>query len=86
MALFVVGFSFLYPLSTAKALNPFKAIAGTASSLLGFAQNIMGATVSALLAAFIDGTALPMALALAVSGVASAGIYILYQSEERPAG
>ena len=86
MALFVVGFSFLYPLSTAKALNPFKAMAGTASSLLGFAQNIMGAAVSALLAAFIDGTALPMALALAVSGVASAGIYILYQSEERPAG
>ena len=86
MALFVIGFSFLYPLSTAKALNPFKAIAGTASSLLGFMQNIMGAAVSALLAVFIDGTALPISLAIAFCGVASAGVYILYQNNKRPAG
>ena len=86
MALFVIGFSLLYPLSTAKALNPFKAIAGTASSLLGFMQNIMGAAVSALLAVFIDGTALPISLAIAFCGVASAGVYILYQNNKRPAG
>lgn len=86
MALFVIGFSFLYPLSTAKALNPFKAIAGTASSLLGFTQNIMGAGVSALLAVFIDGTALPISLAIAFCGIASAGVYILYQDNKRPSG
>ena len=86
MALFVIGFSFLYPLSTAKALNPFKAIAGTASSLLGFMQNIMGALVSALLAVFIDGTALPISLAIAFCGTASAGVYILYQNDKQPAG
>lgn len=84
MALFVIGFSFLYPLSTAKALNPFKEIAGTASSLLGFTQNIMGAAVSALLAVFIDGTALPISLAVALCGIASAGIYILYQGNKQP--
>ena len=86
MALFVIGFSFLYPLSTAKALNPFKAIAGTASSLLGFMQNIMGALVSALLAVFIDGTALPISLAIAFCGTASAGVYILYHNDKQPAG
>ena len=86
MALFVIGFSFLYPLSTAKALNPFKSIAGTASSLLGFTQNIMGAVVSAVLAVFIDGTALPISLAIAFCGIASAGVYILYQDNKRLAG
>ena len=86
MALFVIGFSFLYPLSTAKALNPFKSIAGTASSLLGFTQNIMGAVVSAVLAVFIDGTALPISLAIAFCGIASAGVYILYQENKRLAG
>ena len=77
MALFVIGFSFFYPLSTAKALTPFSAMTGTASSFLGFSQNLMGAVVSALLALFIDGTAIPMAIAIAICGVASALIYIL---------
>ena len=81
MALFVTGFSFLYPLSTAKALDPFRATAGTASSLLGFSQNIMGAIVSALLAFLGDGTAFPMALGLAICGITSAGIYIFYRSD-----
>ena len=76
MALFIIGFSFFYPLSTAKALTPFSAMTGTASSFLGFAQNLMGAVVSALLALFIDGTAIPMAIAIAICGVASALIYI----------
>ena len=77
MALFVIGFSFFYPLSTAKALTPFSAMTGTASSFLGFVQNLMGAVVSALLALFIDGTAIPMASAIAICGAGSALIYIL---------
>ncbi len=85
MALFVVGFSFLYPLSTAKALTPFKTTAGTASSLLGFTQNIMGALISALLAVFIDGAALPMAIGLALCGVGSAAVYIFYRGGNPPA-
>jgi len=84
MALFVVGFSFLYPLATAKALTPFKTTAGTASSLLGFTQNIMGAVISALLAIFIDGTTLPMAIALALCGVGSAAVYILNRGGNPP--
>ena len=76
MAVFVIGFSFFYPLSTAKALTPFKAMTGTASSFLGFFQNLMGAFVSATLAIFIDGTAIPMAIAIAICGMASALIYV----------
>ena len=85
MALFVVGFSFLYPLSTAKALTPFKTTAGTTSSLLGFTQNIMGALISVLLAVFIDGAALPMAIGLALCGVGSAAVYIFYRGGNPPA-
>ena len=83
MAVFVVGFSFLWPLSTAKALTPFQTMAGTASSLLGFFQNLMGASVSALLALIIDGTALPMTTAIAICGIASALIYILAPSRPK---
>ena len=78
MAIFVVGFSFVWPLSAAKALTPFQRLSGTASSLLGFLQNLMGALVSAVLAVMIDGSALPMAIAIAISGIASAFTYILF--------
>ena len=83
MGVFVIGFSFFYPLSTAKALTPFRTAAGTASSLLGFVQSILGAGVSALLALFIDGTALPMATAVAFCGIASASFYNLIPNRSK---
>ena len=83
MAVFAIGFSLLWPLSTAKALNPFQTMAGTASSFLGFLQNLMGAGVSAVLALIIDGTALPMATTIAICGSASALFYLLIPSRPK---
>ena len=53
---------------------------------LSLAMQILWVRWSALLAVFIDGTALPISLAIAFCGVASAGVYILYQNNKRPAG
>jgi DHA1 family bicyclomycin/chloramphenicol resistance-like MFS transporter len=57
------------PNATAAALSPFPASAGTASSLLGACTFVFGATVSIALGALFDGTARPMAGALALAGL-----------------
>lgn len=86
MAVYMMGFAFLYPLSVAAALSPFTTRAGAASSLLGFLQNMLGAAVSAALAIFIDGTALPMAWAIAFCTVGAALVYGIYLRTGSPTG
>jgi MFS transporter, DHA1 family, multidrug resistance protein len=71
MILYIFGCSFMIPSATAAALSPFPQMAGAASSLLGALPFGLGALVSALLAAAFDGTTRPMALAIAVFGVAA---------------
>jgi len=67
--------SFVIPTATAAALSPFPAIAGTASSLIGAAQFLLGAIVSAGLAAAFDGSARPLAGVAALGGACAALIY-----------
>ena len=51
------AFSFIYPQTVAGALQPFPRIAGAASSLVGFTQQIAGAAVGMIVAALTtDGT------------------------------
>jgi len=51
------AFSFIYPQTVAGALQPFPRIAGTASSLIGFVQQIAGAAIGMIVAALTtDGT------------------------------
>jgi len=71
MILYLFGCSFIVPSATAAALSPFPNIAGAASSLLGALPFGLGALMSAGLATGFDGTARPMALAVAASGVAA---------------
>jgi len=78
MVMFMVGFAFLLPQTTAASLMPFPRIAGAASSLQGFIQNSMAAIVSALLAIFSDGTAVPMSAAIATCGLLAAATYMLF--------
>jgi DHA1 family bicyclomycin/chloramphenicol resistance-like MFS transporter len=70
-ALFLVasGIGFVMPNSTALALADHPEAAGTASALLGALQFVVGAVAAPLVGAFADGTALPMAVVIAVAGV-----------------
>ena len=69
-ALFLVasGLGFVMPNSTALALADHPEAAGTASALLGALQFVVGAVAAPLVGAFADGTALPMAVVIAVAG------------------
>ena len=61
MLLFMVGLGIAFPQAIAGAMMPFPDRAGAASSLLGFAQMLTGATVGAFAAWAYDGTAVPLA-------------------------
>jgi DHA1 family bicyclomycin/chloramphenicol resistance-like MFS transporter len=70
-ALFLVasGIGFVMPNSTALALADHPEAAGTASALLGALQFVIGAVAAPLVGVFADGTALPMAVVIAVAGI-----------------
>jgi len=65
---YIFGCALLIPNATAAALTPFPRMAGAASSLLGVLPFSLGALVSAVLGAAFDGTARPLALAIALAG------------------
>jgi DHA1 family bicyclomycin/chloramphenicol resistance-like MFS transporter len=69
---YIFGCAFIIPNATAAALSPFPRMAGAASSLLGTLPFALGALVSALLAFAFDGSARPMAIAIALGGAAAA--------------
>lgn len=67
--LLFVGYAFLglvIPNVTVLALEEHGAIAGTASALIGTLQFLTGAIVMAIVSRFLDGTALPMVVGIAV--------------------
>jgi DHA1 family bicyclomycin/chloramphenicol resistance-like MFS transporter len=72
-ALFCVvsGIGFVMPNSTALALADHPEAAGTASAMLGAIQFAVGAATAPLVGALSDGSALPMALVIAATGVAA---------------
>jgi DHA1 family bicyclomycin/chloramphenicol resistance-like MFS transporter len=81
---YIFGCAFVIPNATAAALTPFPAIAGAVSSLLGTLPFTLGALVSAALAVAFDGSARPMALAVALGGAAAlAGERLLFAPSAR---
>ncbi len=68
MLAYVIALAFIVPNATAAALTPFPAMAGAASSLLGVLPFALGALASAALGAAFDGSARPMAAAVALAG------------------
>jgi DHA1 family bicyclomycin/chloramphenicol resistance-like MFS transporter len=68
MAVYFIGLAILLAQSTAAALMPFPKQAGTASSLLGFAQQVAGAVMGSLVGATLGHTAVPMASFVALAG------------------
>jgi len=71
MFLFMVAFMATMPQATAGALTPFARIAGSAASLLAFVQFVMAATVAQIVGVAFDGTARPMAAAIALAAALS---------------
>ena len=66
---FIACYGFIMPNTTALAMAPHGAIAGSASALLGTLQFILGATAGALVGALGNGTAVPFAAVIAACGV-----------------
>jgi MFS transporter, DHA1 family, multidrug resistance protein len=78
---FIACYGFIMPNTTALAMAPYGAIAGSASALLGTLQFVMGATAGALVGALGNGTAVPFAAVIAGCGF---GAFTTYQSLPRP--
>lgn len=71
MILYMVGMGIVLPHGQAGAVGPFPRTAGSASSLFGFTQYGIAAAVGLAVGHGFDHTALPMALAIALSGLAA---------------
>ena len=69
MFTYLLAVGFINPIGMASVLAPFPEIAGKTSALLGACQMAFSASASWLVSALHDGTALPMATMVAVSGI-----------------
>lgn len=69
MAIFMVGSGLILPNAMAGAVGPYPRMAGSASALLGVTQMGGAAVVGALVGHLHDGTARPMALAIALTSI-----------------
>ncbi|MBV1798801.1 multidrug effflux MFS transporter [Siccirubricoccus sp. G192] len=66
---FIASLGGIMPIAAALAMGPQGRVAGSASAVIGMTQFGVGALASLLVATLQDGTALPMALVVALSGV-----------------
>ena len=73
----MISFAFIFPQSIAGALQPFPHIAGSASSLVGFVQQLTGAATGIGVAAMSDGTQLWLANGVLFWAVFSLAAYWL---------
>jgi DHA1 family bicyclomycin/chloramphenicol resistance-like MFS transporter len=81
MFVYMVSFMLTMPPATAGALTPFPKIAGSASSLLAFCQFLAASTAALIVGFTFDGTARPMALAIAVASVAAFASFRLFRDK-----
>jgi DHA1 family bicyclomycin/chloramphenicol resistance-like MFS transporter len=76
MTLYLAGLGFALPATMAGALTPFPDRAGTASSVLGFAQQTGAAITAAAVGAYLGRSAWPVASVVAVMGCVSFLIWL----------
>lgn len=72
---FIASHGFVMPNTTALAMAPHGALAGSASALLGTLQFVLGATAGTLVGALGNGTAVPLAVVIAGCGVGAWAVY-----------
>jgi DHA1 family bicyclomycin/chloramphenicol resistance-like MFS transporter len=78
--IFIASHGFVMPNTTALAMAPHGAIAGSASALLGSLQFMLGAIAGTLVGATGNGTAVPLAAVVALCGV---GAFLVHASGDR---
>ncbi len=85
MVIYMFGYGLALPSALAAAMQPFAQMAGTAAALQGFAQMAMGAIVTLIVAAFADGSARSMTLAVAAASILVAFFAWLAPAESKDA-
>jgi len=85
MMVYMVGTGLVMPNAMAGAVGPFPRLAGAASALLGFVQMTVAAGVGIAVGHLYDGTARPMAAAIALSAVLVAASFLLLVRPTRTA-
>jgi len=76
MCAYMFGMALIFPQASAGALQPFGAIAGVASSLIGFVQNAMTAVAMTVIGLIPLTSPLPMAIGVAGMALCSLAIYL----------
>ena len=77
VCLYMFTIAILMPNATVLALDPLPRIAGVASSIIGTTQNMVGASGAVLGALIYDGTVRNAVIIMAITGTATAGIFLL---------
>ncbi len=83
MTLCLSTFAFIFPQSVAGALQPFPQVAGAASSLIGFVQQMTGAITGIVVAALTGGTQLWLANGILFWAVFGLAAYLLVVRKNR---
>ena len=71
MVLYLIGMGLVLPHAQAGAVGDFGRIAGTASSLFGTIQYAVASVIGIVVGLFLEGSALPMVLGIALCGIAA---------------
>jgi DHA1 family bicyclomycin/chloramphenicol resistance-like MFS transporter len=77
---FVICHGFVGPNTTALAMSPYGAMAGSASALMGTIQFLLGAASGSLVSAFGNGTAVPFAAVIAACAVLAFAVHAVRPS------
>jgi DHA1 family bicyclomycin/chloramphenicol resistance-like MFS transporter len=85
MAIYTLGVGLTMPNAMASAMMPFPDRAGAASSLLGICQMTFAALLGIGLGQFLGGSALPLPLAIAGTGVCALVLFLATRRVRKPA-
>jgi len=77
VCLYMFTIAILVSNTTVLALDPLPKIAGVASSIIGTLQNLVGASGAILGALIYDGTVRNAVIIMAISGIVTAGVFLL---------
>jgi DHA1 family bicyclomycin/chloramphenicol resistance-like MFS transporter len=77
---YFTGIGLVLPQAMAAAMSPFPDRAGAASSLAGFTQMVFASITGAVVGGFVGGSALPLVVASAASGVCA---FVLFHTTKR---
>jgi DHA1 family bicyclomycin/chloramphenicol resistance-like MFS transporter len=73
---FIACHGFTAPNTTALAMSPYGAVAGSASALMGTLQFVLGAAAGSLVSGFGNGTAVPFAVVIAGCSIGAFAVHL----------